>query len=58
MARSAVKRPPPRIADLDADHLYNPAARAVAISACDHGGVESMGKGGQVLCDAVRNARE
>jgi hypothetical protein len=69
MARSALKRHPPRIGDSDADHFYNRAARtrddlsqrcceAFVDEACEHGAIESMCEDEQVLCDAVRNARE
>jgi hypothetical protein len=69
MARSALKCHPPRIGDSDADHFYNRAARtrddlslrcceAFVDEACEHGAIESMCEDEQVLCDAVRNARE
>jgi hypothetical protein len=65
--RSVFKCRPARIADHDANHFYLRAVRtrdnlasclceACVNEACDHGAVES--KDEQVLCDAVRNARE
>jgi hypothetical protein len=65
--RSAFNRPPARIADPDADHLYGRAAGDDLVlcrcEACvdepgDHGPVESVGEREQVHCNAVRNARE
>jgi hypothetical protein len=65
--RSAVNRPPARIADPDADHLYGRAAGDDLVlrrcEACvdeprDHGSVESVSEREQVHRNAVRNARE
>jgi hypothetical protein len=66
-SRSAVNRPPARIADPDADHLYGRAAGDDLVlcrcEACvdeprDHGPIESVSEREQVHCNAVRNARE
>jgi hypothetical protein len=64
---SAFNRPPARIADPDADHLYGrPAGDDLVLCRCeacvdepgDHGPVESVGEREQVHCNAVRNTRE
>jgi hypothetical protein len=65
MARSALKRPPARIADPDTDHVYRPAARtrddlaprhcqSFIEEAADRGALESMGKDKPLLHDTVR----
>jgi hypothetical protein len=63
MARSALKRPPARIADPDADHLYGRAAgddlalcrrKAYTDKPRYHRRVESVSEREQVFCDAVR----
>jgi hypothetical protein len=69
MARSALKRHPPRIGDLDAHHLYGRAlggsydfalccGEAFVDEACDHSSFESVSDRELALCDAVRKDRE
>jgi hypothetical protein len=67
MARSALKRPSARIGDPNANQFYRRAAgdglalyrrEAFTDEPRDHRRVESVSEREQVLCNAVRNARE
>jgi hypothetical protein len=51
-------RTTPIVAAATRDDLSLHRCEAFVDKACDHAAIESMGKDKQVLCDAVRNARE